>query len=132
MIQMKTQMIQELFEAHGYKKQPVRRLHREATQSCGARPVNEARGHRGQRAEREQDGFLNLPYIDECVCAKVNSIVKKSTLNLRVDWWNNNTVRNCLVRSTFHNRSAPSVRGFVIPAILVWKEDAWLQEWSTE
>ena len=100
--------IQELFEANGYKKQLVRRLHREATQTRGAGPVNGARGHRGQRTERELDGFLTLPYIDEGVCAKVNSIAKKSNLSLRVAWRNNNTVRNCLVRSAFSQPQCPS------------------------
>ena len=101
--------IQELFEANGYSKQLVRRLHREAAQTPRGQPVDEERRrNRGQHGERERDGYLTLPYIDEGVCAKVNSIVKKSNLNLRVAWRSNNSVKNLLVRSAFSEPQCPS------------------------
>ena len=72
------------------------------------RPVNEERRDRRRRDERELDGYLTLPYIDEGGCAKVNTIVKKSKLNLRVAWRSNNTVKNYLVRSAFSQPQCPS------------------------
>ena len=101
--------IQQLFEANGYRKQLVRRLRREVTQPAPRRqPVDGERRERGRGATRELDGYLTLPYIDESVCAKVNSVVRKSSLNLRVAWRNNNTVRNCLVRSAYSPPQCPS------------------------
>ena len=56
----------------------------------------------------ELDGYLTLPYIDEAVCAKVNSIVKKSNLSLRVAWRNKNTLKKSLTRSAFSSPRCPS------------------------
>ena len=112
--------IQELFEANGYSKQLVRRLHRESAQTPRGQPVNEERRrNRGQHGERKRDGYLTLPYIDQGICANVNSIVKKSNLNLWVAWRSNNSVTNRLVRSAFC-RTAVSVWGKDLQCLWVW------------
>ena len=102
------QKIQDLFESNGYSKQLVRRLRRAV---AGARR-GQVRGKR-QHLQREEgyrslDGYLTLPYIDESVCAKVKSVVKKSDLNLRVAWRNRYTLKNYLSRSAFTPPQCPS------------------------
>ena len=111
------QKIQELFESNGYRKQLVRRLHREVAQTQGGRAVSQRprQQRRGRDVDRTKqgtgqniDGYLTLPYIDEEVCAKVKSIVKKSNLNLRVAWRNNNSLKSYLTRSAFSQPQCPS------------------------
>ena len=106
------QKIQDLFEGNGYRKQLVRRLHREAAQSQTGRHRNDGRQAPGLRSRTQEDksldGYLTLPYIDESVCAKINSVVKRSNFNLWVAWRNNNTLKNCLTRSAFSQPQCPS------------------------
>ena len=42
------------------------------------------------------------------MCAKINSIVKKSDLNLRVAWRNKKTLKSCLTRSAISQPQCPS------------------------
>ena len=95
--------IQKLFEENGYRKQLVRRLYREVAQSQ-RQVTNERQRHQ----QREFDGYLTLPYIDEGMCAKVNSVVRRSNLNVRVAWRSKNTLKKCLTRSAFSAPQCPS------------------------
>ena len=102
------QKIQELFEANGYSKQLVRRLHREVTQPYRG----DARVHRQRPEQRicdkSLDGYLTLPYIDEGISAKVKSIVRRSGLNIRVAWRSKNTLKSVLTRSAFSPPQCPA------------------------
>ena len=75
--------------------------------------VWEAKAHRTRiqnRKSEEQkrfDGYLSLPYIDEQLLCKVKSKVKKSGLNVRIAWFNQNKLKNKLVRSSLQKPKCP-------------------------
>lgn len=88
--------IRTLLLENGYARKLVKRLLRE---------VLEARAARGSKNRQTQtvgkDGFLTLPYIDENLLCKVKNVVKRSGLNVRLAWKNENKLKNKLVRSSY-------------------------------
>lgn len=68
-------------------------------------------GHqRREQQERNVDGFLSLPYVDETLCAKINTIARNSNLDIKVAWTSKNTLKNTLVKSDLTRPECPSGR----------------------
>ena len=102
--------ITDLFKKNGY---PQRLLHQ--LQQESQRPQRTRRSQQGdhqqqqqRHQDRELDGYMTLPYIDETLCAKINTISKKSGLKLRVAWQSENTLKRNLVSSAFSKPACPS------------------------
>ena len=94
--------IRTLLLGNGYSPKLLKRLLREVRLSRGAK-------NRRKRAVGE-DGFLTLPYIDEHLLCKVKQVVKRSGLNVRLAWRNENKLKNKLVRSAFTPPRCPGGR----------------------
>ena len=63
-----------------------------------------------QQARQDPDGYLSLPYVDETLCAKINSITKKSGMDIKVAWKSKDTLKNTLVQSDISQPECPSGR----------------------
>ena len=63
-----------------------------------------------QQAQRDPDGYLSLPYVDETLCAKVNGVTKKSGMDIKVAWKSENTLKRSLVESDISCPECPSGR----------------------
>ena len=109
--------IQNVFESNGYPKQMIRRMRRETS----SHPQQRQRHHRHQprhtqhrwqqqQARQDPDGYLSLPYVDETLCAKINSITKKSGMDIKVAWTSRNTLKSKLVKSDIARPECPSGR----------------------
>ena len=80
------------FEENGYRKQLVRRLQREAVQSH-QHPTYQREQRRRANHGEHLGGYLTLSYVDEGLCAKVNAVVRKCDLDVKVDWQSKTTSR---------------------------------------
>lgn len=115
-----TRRITDLFKKNGYPERLLQQLQQEAAPERPRRAerkhqmqLNQRRGQQQQQEQRRQqdrelDGYLTLPYIDETLCAKINSISKKSGLKLRIAWQSENTLKGSLVSSAFSKPPCPS------------------------
>ena len=60
----------------------------------------------------DPDGYLCLPYVDETLSSKVNSIARKCGLNVRVAWQSDDTLKRNLVTSAITQPACPSGNRF--------------------
>ena len=93
--------IYRLLLENGYPRKLLSRLHKEAR--SGQSLVSDDKG----KEQKGFDGFLCLPYIDEELLCKIKSKVKKSGLNVRIAWKNNQKLRDKLVRSSLCRPRCP-------------------------
>ena len=90
--------IRVLLTGNGYSPKLLKRLLRE---------VRVARATRRQKRTVGEDGFLTLPYVDENLLCKLKSVVKKSGLNVKLAWRNEQKLKKQLVRSAFTKPLCP-------------------------
>ena len=85
--------VTRLLQGNGYSPQLLKRLLRDVRFS--------RRKNNRKTPKMGDDGYLTLPYIDEKLLHKVKYVVKKSGLNVRIAWRNENKLKNRLVHSSF-------------------------------
>ena len=85
---------------NGYPRHILTRLLREARQK-GSTSTNARRG------ERDLDGYLCLPYVDEQLLIKIKSKVRRSGLNIKLAWKNKGKLKNMLIRSSLRKPKCP-------------------------
>ena len=93
--------IRDLLLQNGYPEKLLVRLLKEAR-----RNFTPARA-RARKERTHYDGFLCLPYIDEELLCKIKSKVRKSGLNVRIAWQNDQKLKNKLVRSSLCKPRCP-------------------------
>ena len=93
------EQIRSLLLGNGYSPKLLKRLLREVR-------LSRVTKNRRKRTTGE-DGYLTLPYIDETLLCKVKSVVKRSGLNVKLAWRNENKLKNKLVRSAYTKPRCP-------------------------
>ena len=89
------------------------------------RPLREMRLTRtktsvGKRTVRD-DGYLTLPYIDESLLCKVKSVVKRSGLDVRLAWRNENKLKSHIVHSAFKMPRSPGGNRLIYAKVALWE-----------
>ena len=99
--QRSVEKIRNLLLSNGYPRKLVGRL------SWEAKAHRTRIQNRKSEEQKRFDGYLSLPYIDEQLLCKVKSKVKKSGLNVRIAWFNQNILKKKLVRSSLQKPKCP-------------------------
>ena len=94
--------IRSLLVKNGYPEKLLKRLLREAR-----RNYTPARAKSGKKQQKNCDGFLSLPYIDEELLCKIKSKVTKSGLNVKIAWKNPQKLKDKLVSSALCKPRCP-------------------------
>ena len=93
--------IRSLLLQNGYPDKLLGRLLREAR-----RNYVPAKG-KANTGQKQHDGFLSLPYVDEELLCKIKSKVKKSGLNVKIAWKNPQKLKDKLIRSSVCKPKCP-------------------------
>ena len=93
--------IHRLLQQNGYPEKLLLKLYREVR--SGHKPVSRKQGKKHEGF----DGFLCLPYVDEKLLCKIKSKVRKSGLNVKIAWKNNQKLKDKLVRSSLCQPQCP-------------------------
>ena len=99
--------VTDLFITNGYPKRLVRALAAQVV-SDAQRPQHTHSTQPDQNRRRRGDNtFISLPYIDDSLAHKVQGTIRASGLPLQVAWKNDQSLKNCMVRSALDPPPCP-------------------------
>ena len=89
------QKIKNLFLSNGYPEKMITNIQSKTK-------------HQKQQTQPKQNAtYITLPYIDDQLSRKINSVARKSELNIKIAWKGGRTLANTLVRSALEQPPCP-------------------------